>query len=71
MILLAGLSACTLFFIRMTWKGLRTGAIDTLVKGSSVPVYAYRDKTPISYWSHIIACIAVILALPSLLLYLF
>lgn len=66
-----GLVALTLFFIWQVWKGLRTGAVDTLVKGSSVPVYAYRDTTPISYWLHIVFYIAVIIALPSLLIYLF
>lgn len=70
-ILQVGLSACTLFFIGVTWKGLRTGAVNMLVKGSSLPVYVYRDKNPISYWSHITAYLAVIIALPSLLLYLF
>lgn len=71
MILQVALSACTLFLIWITWQGLRTGAVDTLVKGSSVPVYAYRDKNPVSYWLHIIGYIAVIIALPSLLYYLF
>ena len=66
-----GLAALTLFFIWQVWKGLRTGAVDTLVKGSSVPVYAYRDRNPISYWAYIAAYIAVIIALPSLLYYLF
>lgn len=70
-ILQVGLVVLTLFFIWITWKGLRTGAVNTLVKGSSVPVYAYRDKNPISYWSHIAAYIAVIIALPYLLLWLF
>ena len=71
MILQVGLVALTAFFIWVTFRGLRTGAVDTLVKGSSVPIYAYRDKNPISYWSHISAYIAVIIALPSLLFYLF
>ena len=71
MVLQVGLVALTAFFIRVTWRGLRTGAVDTLVKGSSVPVYAYRDKNPIGYWSHIGVYVAVIIALPWLLYYLF
>ena len=71
MFLQVALVALTMFFIWVTWKGLRTGAVDTLVKGSSVPVYAYRDINPVGYWSHIVFYIAIIIALPSLLLYLF
>lgn len=56
---------------REAWKGVRTGAVDTLVKGSRVPVYAYRDRDPIGFWWHIIFYVGTSLAAPGLLLYLY
>ncbi|WP_261437858.1 DUF2542 family protein [Serratia entomophila] len=61
----------SLMIMREGVKGYRRGAVDTLVTGSAVRVYAYKSEQPISFYFHVIFYILAGIAGWVLILYLY
>lgn len=42
-----------IFTFREGLRGLRSGAIDKVVKGAETPVLVYRAEDPLAFWSRV------------------
>lgn len=69
--LILAITFTSLMLIREGVKGYHKGAVDIMVKGSAVRVYAYKSQQPISFYFHVITYILAGIAGLVFILYLY